>query len=109
MVTSIKVKFRPSTVDGKEGCIYYQVIHSRIIRQVNTAYKVFTSEWDFHTETIIQSLGNESQERVRKLNDIRERICWDTRRLRKIVSQFEQAMSVYTADDVVTEFRRLSS
>ena len=109
MVTSIKVKFRPSMVDGKEGCIYYQVIHSRTIRQVNTAYKVLTSEWDSHTETIIQSLGNESQERVRKLNDIRERICWDTRRLRKIVSQFEQAMSVYTADDVVTEFRRLSS
>jgi integrase len=96
-------------VDGKEGCIYYQVIHSRTIRQVNTAYKVLTAEWDSHTETIIQSLENESQERVRKLNDIRERICWDTRLLRKIVSQFEQAMSVYTADDVVTEFRRLSS
>ena len=109
MVTSIKVKFRPSTVDGKEGCIYYQVIHSRTIRQINTAYKVLTSEWDSRTETIIQSSDIEDLERVRKLNDYRECICWDTRRLRKMVSQFEQAMSVYTADDVVTEFRRLSS
>lgn len=109
MVTSIKVKYRPSTVDGKEGCIYYQIIHNRTIRQINTTYKVFASEWDTHTETIIQSSGIESLERVRKLNDYRERIIWDTRRLRKIVSQFEQTMSAYSADDVVTEFQRMSS
>ena len=109
MVTSIKVKYRPSTVDGKEGCIYYQVIHNRTIRQINTTYKVFVSEWDPQTETIIQSSDIESLERVRKLNDYRERISWDTRRLRKIVSQFEQTMSAYSADDVVTEFQRMSS
>lgn len=109
MVTSIKVKYRPSTVDGKEGCIYYQVIHNRTIRQINTAYKILVSEWDAHTETIIQSSDIESLERVRKLNDYRERISWDTRRLRKIVSQFEQTMSAYSADDVVTEFQRMSS
>ena len=28
-MTSIKVKFRPSTVTGKMGSIYYQVIHGR--------------------------------------------------------------------------------
>ena len=35
-MASIKVKFRPSTASGREGSIYYQVIHGRIVRQVKT-------------------------------------------------------------------------
>ena len=45
MMTSIKVKFRPSTVDGKEGGLYFQIIHNRVVRQLNTDYKVFAEEW----------------------------------------------------------------
>lgn len=40
-MASIKVKFRPSTIDGKEGTLYYQVIHNRVVRQINTDYKLF--------------------------------------------------------------------
>ena len=36
MMTSIKVKHRSSTVEGKEGSIYFQFIHNRIVRQLNT-------------------------------------------------------------------------
>lgn len=35
-MTSIKVKFRPSTVVGNEGVIYYQIIHDRKVRQLVT-------------------------------------------------------------------------
>ena len=31
-MASIKVKYRPSTASGKEGSIYYQIIHGRIVR-----------------------------------------------------------------------------
>ena len=55
-MASVKVKFRPSTVNGREGTLYYQVIHNRVVRQINTEYKLFVSEWDcswffvnFHT------------------------------------------------------------
>lgn len=109
MTTSIKVKFRPSTVDGKEGGIYYQIIHNRTVRQLNTSYKVFTSEWDAHTETIAWQEESTNLERIRRLNDYRERITWDTQRLRKIVSQFEQTLSGYSADDIIAEFLRLSA
>ena len=44
-MASVKVKFRPSTVNGKEGTLYYQVIHNRVVRQINTEYKLFVSEW----------------------------------------------------------------
>ena len=33
-MASVKVKFRPSSIDGKEGSIYYQVIHNRVVRPV---------------------------------------------------------------------------
>lgn len=59
MMTSIKVKFRPSTVDGKEGGLYFQIIHNRVVRQLNTDYKVFAEEWDAEAESIIVN-GNRS-------------------------------------------------
>ena len=52
-MTSIKVKFRPSTVDGKEGGLYFQIIHNRVVRQQNTDYKVFAEEWDAESESVI--------------------------------------------------------
>ena len=50
-MTSIKVKFRPSTVDGKEGGLYFQIIHNRVVRQLNTDYKVL------HTKKRCRSTG----------------------------------------------------
>ncbi len=40
-MASVKVKFRPSTVNGREGTLYYQFIHNRVVRQINTEYKLF--------------------------------------------------------------------
>lgn len=39
-MASIKIKFRPSTVDGKEGGLYFLIIQNRVIRQMNTDYKI---------------------------------------------------------------------
>lgn len=38
-MASVRVKFRPSTQVGKEGTIYYQIIHKRVIRQIKTDYR----------------------------------------------------------------------
>lgn len=43
MIT-IKVKFCSSSVDGKEGTIFYQVIHDRLVCQLKTDYRIFTNE-----------------------------------------------------------------
>lgn len=52
-MTSVKVKFRPSTVTGKMGSIYYQVIHGRMVRQISTNYKILVSEWNQQEEYIV--------------------------------------------------------
>jgi len=47
-MASVKVKFRPSTIEGKTGALYFQVIHRRIVRSQKTKslipqhyYKIF--------------------------------------------------------------------
>ena len=103
MMTSIKVKFRPSTVEGKEGGIYFQIIHNRVVRQLNTDYKIFATEWDAEAESVIVT-GNRSN----ILLGIRERLEWDIARLKKVVRQLEIERRRFTADDVITVFHRMT-
>ena len=47
-MASIKVKFRPSINENKEGTIYYQIIQNRVIRQLKTDYRLFMHEWSIN-------------------------------------------------------------
>ncbi len=100
-MTSIKVKFRPSTVDGKEGGLYFQIIHNRVIRQLNTDYKVFADEWDAESESIVLN-GNRSN----LMLGIQERLAWDVARLEKVVRTLETERHRFTADEVITMFHK---
>ena len=102
-MTSIKVKFRPSTVDGKEGGLYFQIIRNRVVRQLNTEYKVFAEEWDAESESVIVN-GNRSN----LLLGIQERLAWDVARLEKVVRSLETERRRFTADDVITMFHKLT-
>ena len=102
-MTSIMIKFRPSTVDGKEGGLYFQIIHNRVVRQLNTDYKVFAEEWDAEAESVIVN-GNRSN----LLLGIQERLAWDVARLEKVVRSLETERRRFTADDVITMFHKLT-
>lgn len=103
-MASIKVKFRPSTIDGKEGTLYYQVIHNRVVRQINTDYKLFVSEWDNHSDTVVLHKDHAETERDNYLLFIAERIKWDKDKLEKVIQTLDQS-GTFTADDVVLRFR----
>lgn len=103
MMTSIKIKFRPSSVESKEGCIYIQIIHNRVVRQLNTDYRIFTSEWDEEAETVIAN-----GDRTNIVNAIKERLAWDVARLDKVVAQLDAERRKYSADDVITAYHRLT-
>lgn len=102
-MASIKIKFRPSTVEGREGGIYFQIIQNRVIRQMNTDYKVYAYEWDAEMESVVVS-GT----RANILCGIKERLEWDLSRLEKVVRQLEQERRRYTADDVITLFHKVT-
>lgn len=40
-MATVKPKFRPSTVDGKEGTLFYRIIHNRRSHRIRTGYKLF--------------------------------------------------------------------
>ncbi len=103
-MASVKVKFRPSIQEGKEGTIYYQVIHNRVIRQIYTDYKLFASEWDCHSEAVILHCLPNEQERNNYLLSTTSRIRWDKDRLNKIIHTLSQS-DTFVADDVVVRFQ----
>ena len=105
-MASIKVKFRPSTINDREGTIYYQIIHERKARQLLTDYHVFISEWD---ETRSSVVTNQKSDRKSFILSIRERIRWDVERMTKIIRQLDNKGLIYTADDVIDEFNRYAN
>ena len=90
-------------MNGKEGGLYFQIIHNRVVRQLNTDYKVFAEEWDAESESVIVS-GNRSN----LLLSIQERLAWDMARLDKVVRSLETERRRFTADDVITMFHKLT-
>ena len=82
-MASIKLKFRSSTNEKKEGTIYYQIIQNRVIRQLKTDYRLFMHEWDEEESSIITA----NNSRQNYLQSIEERIDWDIKRLQSIINQ----------------------
>ena len=101
-MASIKVKFRSSTNENKEGTIYYQIIQNRVIRQLKTDYRLFMHEWNEEENSIIV-VGSSRQN---YLQSIEERIDWDIKRLQSIIKQYENKRVKYTAYDVVSTFQK---
>ncbi len=89
-----------------EGAIYYQIIHERKVRQLNTEYHVMPDEWDENRSMVTTK---QSSERKSFILSIRERIRWDVERLTKIDKSLDVDGLSYTAEDVIDEFRRYAS
>ena len=101
-MTSIKVKFRPSTIDGKEGTIYYQVIKDRVVRQQKTDYHIYANEWNGNSSEVVLPRYDKSRELY--LMGIMEKIQIDIRHFDKIINTLEHYSATYSTDDVIAEF-----
>lgn len=104
-MASIKVKFRPSDIADHQGKIYYQVIHGRKSRQLLTEYCISAGEWD-QTRSVLRIA--QSGDRMSVLLSIRERMRGDMERFTRIVRRLDADGMDYTADDIISEFRRYS-
>ena len=54
-MATIKLKFRPSTVQGKAGTLCYQLCHRQENRQITTDMRIFPEWWN---ETKRELVGN---------------------------------------------------
>ena len=100
-MASVKVKFRASASEGQPGSLYYQIIQQRVVRQLSTDYKLYPHEWDAGAETVV--VGGERQH---YLAAVKERADWDVSRLKAVIATLETGGRRYTADEVITAFRR---
>lgn len=103
-MATIKVKLRPSIVEGKEGVLYYQVIHNRLVRQIKTEYKLFTNEWNDRSSEFVLPLSGKGRRNY--LLALREKVAWEINRLSKVISAFNRKGMPYTTDDVVFSFQK---
>lgn len=105
-MATVKVKFRPSSINDRMGTIYYQVIQNRVARQVTTGYKVYAGEWDEKRHGIIIVHGSE---RTNMLISIQEKIRWDMERFNRIIMSFMQKGICFSAENIVDKFLALTS
>ena len=83
-MATVKVKFRASSVEMKEGSLYYQVIHNRLVRQLHTGYRLFPSEWDAGISEVVVASGTEEGRRNYLLS-MKTAIADDLSRLRSVI------------------------
>ena len=101
-MATVKIKFRPSSVDGREGTVYYQVIHGRVARQINTSYKLFPAEWDKrHSRIVIISPDKDRQQYLLSLD---KKITEDIDRRENVITVLERKGGAFTADGVTSAF-----
>lgn len=102
-MATVKVKFHPSSVCEKEGTLFYQVTHNRVVKRIGTCYKIFPSEWDNRLSSVITFTDNE--DRAHHLVTIRKCILEDQCRLKEIIRRFEQSAHAFTSEDVVKAYK----
>ena len=99
-MATVKVKFRPSSVITKEGTLYYQITHDRVVRQINTGYKLYPTEWHSFTSQIVVP-PNAEESRSHYLLALQNNLKKETARLAEIIVRLNRTDSAYTADRIV--------
>ena len=89
-MATVKVKFRASSVESKEGTLFYQVIHNRVSRQVRPGYKLYPSEWETLCSGIILPPDTDNP-RHRYLMSLKDSLKTDLARLKNIIGRLEHA------------------
>ena len=107
-MASIKLKFRAHTDSIKEGALYFQVIHDRIVKQIKTDHHIYEYEWDKQRGDIVKEYPF-AAERNEALKIIRDKVTWEQRKLEQIVRSFEAAGKLFTADNIIRRYKESAS
>ncbi len=104
MQTSIMLKFRPSTVEGKTGSLYLQLIKNRKSRvSVFKGCKIYPNEWDAANESFRLNTGN--PQRKIYLENLYAKVTDMKSKIEAIAWEFENLSPGYTLDDLVESFQ----
>ena len=102
-MATTRFKFRASTVSGKQGTLFIQVIHQRVVRQVSTLYRLYPYEWDAGRQSVVIP-GDTFPDRIRYLRAVQEALQRDASRLQLIILALGHRRKEYLAEDVIKRF-----
>lgn len=100
-MATVQVKFRPSRLPGAEGAVYYQVIHQRSVRKIDSGVRLRPGEWDARRAAAVDSPDAARQAAI---DAAHLRIREDVGRLTRITRRLDEAGADYTADRVVASY-----
>ena len=102
-MATTRFKFRASSVSGKQGTLFIQVIHQRVVRQVSTKYKLYPKEWDAAKQSVVFPKDT-FPPRSQYLQEVQEALQHDAARLQLIILSLDHSRKAYQARDVVERF-----
>ena len=98
-MATVKVKFRPSSVPGKEGTLYYRITHRRESRQTSTGYKLYPEEWENNRPKLLDGASHAARNQY--LRALKEQLEKDLERFGEIIRQMDRSGMPYTAGQVM--------
>lgn len=99
-MTTIKVKFRKSSIEGTAGVVYYQLHHDRQTKQITTKIALFPEQWDGKNGRMLVNTPDDWKKQRRIENEVAL--------LHRIVDSAEGNEKTYTLTHIIDSFYRYS-
>lgn len=105
-MSTVKLKFRPSSVPNAEGTLYYQVTHKRKVKWISTGHTVFPCEWDELSATVLVPANGE---RKAALALTQCKINLALKQWQTVIDVMEKSHKTYTVEDLCEAFTQEQS
>lgn len=100
-MATIKLKFRPSTVTGAMGTLYYLVIHKRNVKWISTGHHVFAEEWDEEKAALV--IGDDNK-RAADLHLMQSALEWEMKQREEVLHDLETSNKNFTLEVLCNAF-----
>ena len=97
-MTTIKIKFRPSSVEGRPGTVYYRVSHRRCTKLITTHIRMLPYQWELLQKSVKQVVDKEWWYYTRR------QLESDQNLLMQVVRMFDALGTEYSVNDVIKQY-----
>lgn len=105
-MATIKLKFRPSSVPGAMGTLYYQVIHKRKVKCISTRHHIYADEWNEDTAELVI---NDNSDRNSELLHIQSSLRWQLEQRIKAIRSMELDIKDFGLNDLCRRFDKIQA
>ena len=87
-MTSVKVKFRKSTIKNREGVLYFQLIHNRETKLITSCFRLHPHEWNDRLSAVV--IDSTDNERNLYLQNIEEGLESENQQIYTLIAMLEK-------------------